>query len=101
MSISFSIAGSDPYKHIQLSTRNAAALLEWLAILDEGAGALPARQMTAIVRWRLRPENRMAGDEGIPKGNGYWRDAGYLAQLAEQLLKLAESAGDDGEIAWG
>jgi hypothetical protein len=110
MSITFSIAGQDSDETINLSNANAWTLLEWIGIAPDHGGTVPARELAALTRRRLWPEVRERNDEGVApsvdKAPGRCtmidcgRRPGYFQERAEQLLRLAEAAGD-GAIAWG
>jgi hypothetical protein len=110
MSVTFSIglrvaAHLDrPDRFLNLANRNAADLLAWLGLPSEDlCGSLPARDLAARCRRRLWPETRNV-DAGLPEeriGRSVFlgRPAGYLRSRTEDLLRLAELAGDD-VISW-
>src|SRR5262245_35193401 len=51
---------------LQMSNVNAAAFFRWVPLeFDVWAGAIPARELAALLRRRLWPERRGAGDTGI------------------------------------
>jgi hypothetical protein len=106
MSVSFSIGVcvTDDPPSINLANRNAADLLAWLGLPTEDLwGQMPARDLAARCRRRLWLEPRNF-DEPLPaqvEGRliNFGRPAGYLRRRTEELLRLAELAGDD-VISW-
>ena len=110
MSITFAISGRCSEDDINLSNANAAALLEWIGLAAAPEGTIDARELGARVRRRLWPERREDGDAGVPSSVSTapgrctlidcGREAGYLQRRANQLLQLAEQAGD-ASIVWG
>jgi hypothetical protein len=110
MSITFFIAGQDSDETLNLSNANAWALLEWIGIAPDHGGSVPARELAALTRRRLWPEMRERDDEGVSPSVDEapgrctmidcGRRPGYFQDRAEQLLRLAECAGE-GPIAWG
>lgn len=90
---------------INLANRNASDLLWWLMSLSDDplCGGMPAKEVAALCRRRLWPEERNVdpGFEDVittmPGGVTLidcGRDAGYLHGLTERLLRLAEHASD-------
>ena len=67
-------------------------------------GQMPARELAARCRRRLWPEARNLdpglADEQEGRCFVFGRPAGYLRSRTEELLCLAESAGD-GIVSWG
>ena len=92
-----------------LNNRNAVDLLAWLELPTEEYGSVPARELAAKCRRRTWDVARnhdpaIEGDE-YKVQNGPLviegcRPEGYLRHRVEQLLQLAEKAGD-GQIVWG
>lgn len=96
-------------REINLNNRNACDLLAWLDLPTEEYGSLPAREMAARCKRRTWDvaRNLDAGIEPqaykVPNGPQVYsggREPGYLRHRVEQLLQLAEKAGD-GQIVWG
>jgi hypothetical protein len=123
------VAGDDEMgrRHsINLSNGNAADLLAWLGLPVEPGGEAPARDVAARCRRRLWdiPENHDPALPGSDSGEGtlsvvepdgstrvargtrgprvitFARREGYLRERTQQLLVLAEAAGD-GLVRWG
>ena len=115
MSITFHIAGRptivSPDFALNVSNANAHAFLIWRGVPNhEPVGGIGARDLAALLRRRLWPENRRHGDEGLPAtifvgargatAVGCGRRAGAFARYTEELLRITDHAGD-GEIIWG
>ena len=109
MSVTFFV---EDHEELEFTVANSSArdILEWLGLpAEELVGAVPARDLTARCRRRLWDEPRNF-DPGKPsiETTGILgarliecgRESGYLRQRTEQLLALAEAAGD-GSVAFG
>ncbi len=110
MSVTFSLgfrvaADLDrPETFLNLANRNAADLLAWLGLpSEELCGSLPGRELAALCRRRLWPEVRNVDaevpEERIGRSVFLGRPAGYLQRRTEELLRLAELAGE-GVVSW-
>ncbi len=93
-----------PERWMNLSNRNAADLLAWLGLpTDELYGSIPARELAARCRRRLWAEGRNLDPELPVEHAGrchiLGRPEGYLRTRIEELLRLAELAGDD-VVSW-
>jgi hypothetical protein len=93
-----------PERWMNLSNRNAAALLAWLSLpTDELYGSMPARELAARCRRRLWDEARNIDperpEERAARCLFFGRPAGYLRGRTEELLRIAELADDD-VISW-
>ncbi|WNZ66213.1 hypothetical protein QEG98_42095 (plasmid) [Myxococcus sp. MxC21-1] len=105
MSVSFFVSGDAD--ELNVSNSNARDLLSWLGYHQAAAGdlygELPARDLAARCRRRLWPEVRNLDPaiapvvERLPGEPLFFqcgRPEGYLRDRTEQLLALAERAGD-------
>lgn len=110
----------DPFKYecdkcrlgvaeINLNNRNAVDLLRWLDLPADEYGSVDARELAARCRrrtWDVARNHDAAIDASeykVPNGPKVitgGREPGYLRNRVEQLLELAEKAGD-GLIVWG
>lgn len=111
--IRFMVAGDLDYSEnrpetfIQLAEADSNDLLKWLWLPASDFGYVAASDLAARCRRRLWPLPRNY-DAGIParqeSSNGTvrlvvsGREPGYLRARTEELLKLAERAGPNGQI---
>ena len=103
MSISFHIEGKwpdyeDASTYVNLANGNAFDLLAWLALPVEPCGHISGRELAARCRRRLWDVERNH-DPALPSyEDGTFihcgRRPGYLRERTEELLRLAEKAGD-------
>ena len=93
------------------SNVNAVDFLRWIGLWNADlCGEIPAPKLAAILRRRLWPSRRKAGDYGRKaqvtmepgrvKVIDCGREPGRLAEYAVRLLALAEFAGNR-KIFWG
>lgn len=97
----------DPLE-VNLANGNAFALMEWLGMVPEEYGSIPAKRLRVLIGRRIM---RGGGDDGTATvetrgAHGAslitcGREAGYFEDRARKLLALAEAAGEDGTITWG
>ena len=110
--IRFMIAGDLDYSEarpetfVQMTELNCLDLLKWLWLPAEDWGYVPAVELAARCRRRMwpLPRNFDPAREASEKRVGATRvvvlarEAGYLRARTEELLKLAERAGPEGQI---
>lgn len=102
---------------MNLANMNAYDLMDWLGLSKEPCGTIKARELAALCRRRLWPERRNEDPEITPEefAERYGtqdsprivfaaRDAGYLQNRTEQLLRICMKAiavrGEEGEVSW-
>lgn len=102
MSVTFFATGTD--RSMNLANGNALDLMVWVGIaVDEYNlyGDIPARELAALCRRRLWPEERNFDPEILDRSEKGMRGAtlvfcgrpaGYLRSRTEQLLVIAERA---------
>lgn len=106
--VEYSEARSETY--VQLREVDLPDMLNWLGLDPLNFGFIEASDLAARCRRRLWPIARnydpavtnqvrsTATDSGRPHTAPYQREAGTLRACTEQLLKLAERAGPEGQI---
>jgi hypothetical protein len=110
--IRFMIAGDLEYSEerpetfVQVSESNCFDLLKWLWMEPSDFGYVAAPDLAARCRRRMWPIARNYDPALPPRGERSGnvrlvvagREAGYLRARTEELLKLAERAGPEGQI---
>lgn len=93
---------------INLSNGNACNLLGWIGVTPADEGTVPARELVALCRRRLWDEARnhdpaLASSESAAPGSARvitcGRRPGYLRERTADLLRVAETAGDQ-FVSW-